>query len=393
MKRNVRCTSRAALLSALVVAAVIFSSCATGRKITVLTYNTHLFAGSYAQHANVLKYLGEAKEDLSTLNPRRILEPASTAPLVLDDDTRADQIAQRLARSGADIVALQELWSCDRPRWFAERLRTVYPYHYYYTERCPEVKPEEFRSDLLRVITTHVFALDDAEQAIMDMMRSKNYTIMNGLLLLSKYEISDAEFHQFPEGRMKGEEQLAHKGVITATIVLPNGSSFRVGVTHATTNVVEQDQRDIADLAGWTTGAGKEGMGKMGPAIMMGDLNVRYTQVEVDKYKRMTSVFGEVEAIDAYRQVNKRTTNTVDFERNRLMPFFSPGSKSQACLDYVFYRPDGPNLTMRAEAARVISDWKYMKRMEGKAEEIDLSDHYPVAVMFSLWNGSEPVRW
>jgi hypothetical protein len=50
-------------------------------------------------------------------------------------------------------------------------------------------------------------------------------------------------------------------------------------------------------------------------------------------------------------------------------------------------------LTIKPESAKVITDWKYRAKMKGKTDEIDLSDHYPVVVTFSLWNGPNPITW
>ena len=51
---------------------------------------------------------------------------------------------------------------------------------------------------------------------------------------------------------------------------------------------------------------------------------------------------------------------------------------------------DGPGLTIKPESAKVITDWKYVPG-DGKNVEMDLSDHYPVMVTFSLWPGPKPI--
>jgi endonuclease/exonuclease/phosphatase family metal-dependent hydrolase len=393
MKRNVVGIAKAAILGALVAGAVIFAlmRCGSGKEeikqiaspVTVLTYNTHLFGGSNAEHARKLKKGNE---------------------IVFDDDNRAELIARKLETCGADIVALQELWACGRPKWFAERLQKVYPHSYYHTEQCPEVTLEKLTLEVaaacvgggVKKLPAFLKGLKEgkaavvsaAEKAAVDVIKKK-YKLMNGLLLLSKYQIDTPRFHEFLADRTKVlEDALARKGVITATIVLPNGLPFRVGVTHANTDVGGwESQPDIADLAKWTT----IGALKIGPAIMMGDFNVGDIDDDGAKYNKMANIFTGVGALDADRQVNKRNGITVNWAANQLLQFFFPDlTETRKCIDYVFYRPDGPGLTIKPESAKVITDWKYSGQMKGKTIEIDLSDHYPVVATFSLWNGPKP---
>jgi|GEM_PF-6962861 len=379
--------------------------------LTVLTYNTHLFEGSNAVHANAIN---------------------KGHSIVFEDDIRAEFIAGNVEASGADIVALQELWACDRPKWFAERLKKVYPYSYYYTDQCKEVTYEALNSEVIKAgkiafvgtcltetnrppcwdflkalpgswLKGH--GIDDAlpsavklpevEEAGRNVI--KKYRVMNGLLLLSKYQIEMPVFHEFPAGRTQtADDEFAGKGIITATIVLPDGLRFRVGVTHANCNLGGQSPADIADLAYWTdigdlaywTVMGA----KIGPAIMMGDLNVHDT--DTAKYNQAASIFAGVGALDAVRQLNEGNSATVDGAKNLLHQYFFPKKTDDeypvTCLDYVFYRPDGPGLTIKPESAKVITDWKYVPG-DGENVEMDLSDHYPVMVTFSLWAGPKPI--
>jgi endonuclease/exonuclease/phosphatase family metal-dependent hydrolase len=405
MKRNIVGIATAAILGALVAGAAIFALMRDGSRktdvpsrplvsveeikqiagpVTVLTYNTHLFGGSNAEPAHKLK---------------KIVERAK-GEILYQDDNRAELIALKLETCGADIVALQELWACGRPKWFAEKLQKIYPYSYYYTdsEQCREVT---FAKLFLEVGSAYGWsyvgklikegapaAKAAAEKAAKNVIR-KYYKLMNGLLLLSKYPIEMPRFHEFPVDRaQRAEDQLARKGIITATIVLPNGLPFRVGVTYANTDVGGQSQPDIADLAYWTT----MGALKIGPAIMMGDLNVGDNDDDGAKYNKMAKIFTGVGALDADRQVNKRNGITVNWASNQLLQYFFPKlTDTRKCIDYVFYRPDGPALTIKPESAKVITDWKYPVLMNGKTIEMDLSDHYPVVVTFGVWAGPKPI--
>jgi len=405
--------------SLLIIAGLLGVSCSdddkpTAAPVTVLTYNTHLFEGSNAVYANAI---------------------AGNDTIVYEDDIRSEFIAQKLETCGADIVALQELWACDRPKWFAERLKKVYPYSYYYTDQCEEVevtfetlKLEVTKAGTIAFVTTcltetkrkpcwdflkklpgsllkdnvmdtaqkYAVKLPEVQEAGKNVI--KKYRLMNGLLLLSKYQIEMPMFHEFPAGRTQTEDDsLAGKGIITATIVLPDGLRFRVGVTHANCNLGGQCPANIADLTYWADigdlaywtimGA------KIGPAIMMGDLNVSDT--DTAKYNQVVNIFAGVGALDAVRQLNKDNSATVDRAKNLLHQHFFPKKPDDEYppatrLDYVFYRPDGPGLTLKPESAKVITDWKYVPG-DGKNVEMDLSDHYPVMVTFSLWTGPKPI--
>lgn len=153
--------------------------------LTVLTYNTHLFKGSTA-------VLGAT---------------ATLKDVVFDDDDRSKHIASRLEKSGADIVALQEVWDFKRQDWFKDRLKSTYPYSYRASAWTGRFGPKE--KDILREIGKTT----------------------SGLVLLCKYKLKDLKFHPFPDERTsKRDEHWATKGVITATVEpWPGGPTFRGG--------------------------------------------------------------------------------------------------------------------------------------------------------------------
>ncbi len=227
----------------------------------------------------------------------------------------------------------------------------------------------------------------EVQEAGKDVIKKK-YKLMNGLLLLSKHPIEMPVFHEIPVGRTQAkEDSLARKGIIAATVVLPGDLRFRVGLTHANCNLGGWSPAHAADLAYWTV------MGaETGPAIMMGDFNVN--GMSAAKYDQMAGIFAGVGALDAVKQLNMRDFVTVDGEKNLLCQYFfpkKPDSEFEASrLDHVFYRPDGPGLILKPESAKVITDWKYVPA-DGKNVEMDLSDHYPVMVTFSLWTGPKPI--
>lgn len=351
--------------------------------ITVLTYNTHLFKDSSAEvgffFSNVaqnVKHFFFQKGFLGLFTGQ--YGRKRTAPLVFDDDNRARLIADRIRASGADIVGLQEVWSYRRQQWFCRELASVYPYCFY---------PPHPRWALR---TT------------------------SGLVLLSKYRLTDVSFSAFPrEGRpFFHDENWASKGVVTATVeACPGGPTFRIGISHACTDAGGPSQPNIRQLASQTTA------NHTGPAIMMGDLNVRDDRGEGrGEYATMTGIFAAVGAIDSYLQVHGADTKnayTVDKEENLLHLLFTTRRRVQDAkvrLDYVFVREPGAGWRLTPGQAEVIRDWTYpvaafdldghphrsapegaphnqnstARLQEPDTIQMDLSDHYPVKIAFRV---------
>jgi endonuclease/exonuclease/phosphatase family metal-dependent hydrolase len=340
--------------------------------LTVLTYNTHLFGGSNADYANQARIKIAEKFPWIVEKYPNIFKDIPN--IIYEDDDRAQHILYEIKDSGANIVALQEVWACNRQKWFAEQLKDIYPYSYFYREHCknPDAKITEILEKFLEILETYNrgdSSDPDPYQKVLEHFKNNS-----GLLLLSKYplETRETEFHEFPPGRTKKklEDGLARKGVITATVKLPDGSVFRVGITHANTDTVDQNMQDIRDLVELTIKTDP-----VIPAIMMGDFNIRY-----NNYEKMANIFKEAcGAIDAYGEATGKASNdpTVDHEANKLYPKFTkyPDSKKD-CIDYVFFQPDSSRLKLKAKSAMVIKDWNYGN------DRMDLSDHYPVLVTF-----------
>jgi len=340
--------------------------------LVVLTYNTHLFGGSNADYANQARIKFAKKFPWIAKRFPDIFKDISD--IIYMDKERAENILNKVKGCDAHIVALQEVWACDRQKWFAEELKNTYPYTYHYREHCknPDATITEILAKLVEALGMHKNEESYDSDLIQEVL--EHFKNNSGLLLLSKYplETTETEFHEFPPGRTekKQEDGLARKGVITTTVKLPDGSSLRVGITHATTDTVNRDVQDIRDLAKWATI-------KIGPAIMMGDFNVGYKN-----YKDMADFFKKTYgAIDAYREATGNEFNdpTSDHEANKLYLKFTEHPDSEKnCIDYVFLRPNGSGLKLVPKSAKVITDWNY------GTDHIDLSDHYPVKVTFSV---------
>ncbi len=133
------------------------------------------------------------------------------------------------------------------------------------------------------------------------------------------------------------------------------------------------------------------------PAIMMGDFNIH-----ASKYPIMDQLFRKAGAIDAYIEVHGTAEGgeTIDLKNNKLARIFcedKPETSYDDCdvsdprvyptemsidrIDYVYFKPSGGGMRLIPTDAYVIRNWKY------GADNMDLSDHYPLVVKFRLETG------
>jgi hypothetical protein len=116
------------------------------------------------------------------------------------------------------------------------------------------------------------------------------------------------------------------------------------------------------------------------PAIMIGDFNVHYW-----KYGIMDEIFKKSGAIDAYVKVHGTGSGgeTINWHANRLMQWFTRNEavdedQKLARIDYAYAKRNGAGYWLHPVGANVIRDWTY------RADNLDLSDHYPLMVEFRL---------
>ena len=317
--------------------------------ITVLTYNTHLFGGSSAEVGNYLK------NDFPRLFTRTLYERSD--PLVFKDDSRAKLIVERIRECGADIVGLQEVWAYQRQGWICDQLADSYPYRYH----PPDVQLDPRVIALARGVSDPAGLLT----GLTGLLATGKTT--SGLVLLSKYKLTNVTFSPFPARTDPGEEEFwARKGVITATVELwDGGPTFRLGISHACTDVGGKQQPDIKQIAQMTTAGPGSGVSRVSdsPAIMMGDFNVN--GVKPEAYELMKGLFGQVDAMDAYRHVHPEIgegDHTANVWSNLLYQLFNPRkgptSRPPDILDYMFLKNSGGGLRMTPLEAEVIRDWK-----------------------------------
>jgi len=309
--------------------------------VTVLTYNTHLFAGSR-----------EESLDLFRKNS-------------LDDRQRAAKMIYKIAESRADIVALQEVWADGNQEWFCQKLKPFYQYCFVSGQK------------------------EDWED-----YKKTGYLNTCGLVLLSKYKfIEGPTFFEYDRSKFKfgDPEGWARKGGIFATVELrPGGPKLRLGITHTHTGHGEEE-RNVEQLANATI---KSGRFIDCPAIIMGDFNVHK-----NGYETLKIALDGLGAVDAYLEVHPEIGEndyTIDWEKNALnREFFPKRSKhDRDRIDYVFIKKSGGGLEVTLVEAEVLRDWKYNAVWQKLFRRVkllaDLSDHYPLKVRFEVRRAASP---
>ena len=258
-----------------------------------------------------------------------------------DDPRRAELIGQRLARLGAPIVGLCEVWDDALARALAHRLRVSHPYLF-----RPKVRRHPLR-----------------------------FT-GSGLLLLSRYPLHHTLFA--PYRRLVSADRFSRKGIVQAAVDLPNGSTSLVFLTHTQAERAPSAVRARRDNLSQLRRRMEQALARMPDAapLLLGDLNV---QAE-DRLGRVSREFSDEIApflgtsaglTDLYRAVHPDTLDspghTWDGRRNRLAHVFHPRDSHRHRLDFVF---GGRGLS--PVSAEVLTD--FVDPQTG----MDLSDHYPL---------------
>lgn len=282
-------------------------------RLRILTYNTHLMEDSFIKKGT---------------DAHRLIRRTPYA--VWDDAHRRELIFRNIVNSGADIVSLQEVWSPDWIKYVIEHLKPFYPHHHRGTDK----------SRVPFVMCT------------------------SGLVLLSKYRLSDHTFKRFPG--MKGEDALSQKGVLGVVANPPgNLGQIRVVTAHTTGRVF-----DIEFIVRQITNAPAHV--KSLPTVTMGDFNIGWKKGEGNpEYNAMKRLFhfpnsGINSATDSWIDVHgeelKPDPYTVKMRVNTLHQLFSPerDTEPDTRLDYLWVNPGATAAWAPTEASVPAGDdWIY----------------------------------
>jgi endonuclease/exonuclease/phosphatase family metal-dependent hydrolase len=276
---------------------------AARKVLRLLTFNTHLMINSNFEEAASI---------------------ASEKPVVFWDEARYRYIIQKIKESGADIVALQEVWAVDARESGRPSMKDI----------KEKLKPE--------------YHSENGDEG-------PPLAASSGLVLASKSKLTDRKTQVFKGA--SGWEKLAWKGVLCANVHLNDGPKLRVGITHAWTDVGGSECTNIKDLIGETI------EDESVPTILMGDFNI-HRRSDPDKYQKLTSLMAGRGATDAWTRVHGdeplEPSFTDDQINNTLSQFFSPMRDTEPpdCIDYIFLRNGNPT-SLRPISARVLRDWRF----------------------------------
>jgi exonuclease III len=315
--------------------------------LSTLGYNTHLFG------ENLISKIGGT---------------------FYQDDLRSQIIQTKINSSGADTVGLVEVWSNTLATNIINGVREVYPYSY----RPP--------------VDTSILNLKP---------------MGHGLLLLSKYPLSEQNFYHY--NNLSGFDDFSLKGILTAKAELPNPSAggnpikVRFFLTHtqaAYTNNSYETIRlaNIGQLADtvrdYQTGRAYNKDTDI-PIFTFGDFNViaeiQATGEQTSEYQKMMNFFEEVQLTDSYRKLHGNFNQFPGYtyfsdgvnQPNKLITKFASTDakdKVHQRLDYIFYSQKGSAITVTPTEAQVLGGYTY----PDGGEDMDLSDHEPLWGKFNL---------
>jgi len=281
-------------------------------KLRILTFNAHLMANS-----NIV--VGAWVQNKK--------------PVVFQDEERHAYIVNKIRESGADIVALQEVWAKERMKRIQQELEHMY-------HGIAGADGDYMFNYLPEFLVSGIPA------------RAAG----SGLVLLSKIPLHDVRWEIF-ENPHDSDELAASKGVLMATVGI--GSGLRVGITHAWTDA-GHDCSNISDLARWTITEGPPRS-----AVMMGDFNI-HRRGNPTKFAKLNEIMNEKGAQDSWALAHGSVidgSETDDQARNTLAHFFSPMRETEPadCIDYVYVKSH-EELPLRVADAKVLKDWKLPMR-------------------------------
>ena len=322
----------------------------TEANLNILVYNTHLFGKDLI--STISQFVGSV--------------------IYYQDELRNHIITQTIKDSDADIVGLVEVWNDGFASTMIDEVKDSYPYHY----RGPHGNSYE--------------------------------VIGHGLLLLSKYPLSEKKFYEYKD--LDGFDKFSRKGFLTAKAEIPNPKAdknpirvrFFLTHTQAASSDKSYEKKRQANIAQLTKTIEEYQTGKADnsdtdiPVFAFGDFNVigedEKTGQSTSEYNKTLDCFQKVGLFDFYRKLD-------DFEdapgytyfsdglnqRNKLIPIFDKeGAKKNVHqrLDYIFYSQENSSIKVTPTESKILTDYTYTDN--NTQEDMDLSDHEPLWGKFNL---------
>lgn len=324
---------------------------ASAKKLSVMTYNVHLF--EIAGAATRVPFLREAIGD--TID---FLIGEDGKPVDFLDRERALLIADRIKemKASPDVVVFTEVWDVDIAQDLIHSLKDTYSSHYF----------------------------PDAEHDIFD-----GKALGSGLILLSKYPLYEDSAVFKPFEKLGGDDAFAAKGIGQVTLQVCEGPRATVFMTH--TQATYADENGVVDDSNTLDNIRQ--MGEMAAAhkvkypkdavIMAGDLNIAENS---SSYEKMMTELNSVDALREYYG-NDVPAFTYDEATNKLIKLFYQGERDNPLrmrLDYIMYGKEGTISRALSVSGEGLNSHFYFTHPTTK-EKLPLSDHYPVLVEFETF--------
>ncbi len=263
------------------------------------------------------------------------------------DWVRAKFIGDKIIEEDADVVGLQEVWDEDLAEVIINRTANRYPYHYYSTQ-------EDELTDALNT----------------------------GLLLLSKHRILWSRLIYYDEEKFLSLDAFASKGFMIATI---EKDGFRIDVfnTHTESSSSDVREEQLKEMKKWIEKKYKDWLINVWDnheVIVIGDFNVNGNSSEYNN--TLMPILGMKDSFRNAPCFDKKLKFTY-LANNDLVHNFNY-TKENLLLDYVFYS-HGKFFNVIPINAEVKPYKAPSPIIDGDESSEDLSDHYGLAVEFSLF--------
>lgn len=291
-----------------------------------------------------------------------------------DINARAAAIPVELAKTGADIIGLQEVWPDQKKKSLNEDFKKVgYPYSYY-----EDLQP----SWLLRGL------------------------VGNGLMIVSKYPLETLpELRQRVLGfsdYTRPDEYFARKGALHVRVRVPDWGPINLYNTHYGAESYDPELKKFnikhesarIDQAHELFDFIKKTKDEW-PVLLMGDLNSyfkilsdnKFTDQFIADYVRLTCAPVSddcLELNDSFHTVNSydKIIPTVDGNRNPYVGSsfaYKTNHPPPRMIDYIFVTKTEK---LKPVESKIVLDEKIM--IPGRAEALPLSDHFGVLSIFEL---------
>ena len=344
--------------------------------LKVLTYNTHLFAGSNAA----------------------AVQPS----LVQKDQERRAEILKKVIDTGADVVCLQEIWSLDFQHQISRDFAKTYPYFYIAPDNTIKTEWwEDWLNWVLPVLLAgvtggwsmyamigNIIAAGQGFSSLTEMLRN-SLSNTSGLLLVSRYPLADMRYTMYKG--LSGDEKLAKKGLISFTVKLAAAKDkamyVRMGMTHCPTDI-DEALRVIGTVA-----SPQVLQDDGGDRLLIGDFNLHMTNA--DEYNALNKIVNGAKDITVQYLPNLDDAYT-DWQAGNSLTWLLDDKGGAAAaptrgkdrIDYI-YHSAGSNREhyLEPKGVSVFHNWDMAHQFTAFGKRFDtlsLSDHYPVLADFKV---------